>query len=60
MVLKCRKENTELKSCLTRWYKDEQFWNECTEQYLEERTEYRRTGIPKKQKEFSKRIDNYM
>lgn len=28
-------------------YKDPQFREECTEKYLEERSEYRRTGISK-------------
>ncbi|CAG0888491.1 unnamed protein product [Darwinula stevensoni] len=46
MVLKCRKENAALKECLTQWYRDPEFIAECTNQYLEERSEYRRTGIP--------------
>ncbi|XP_055371673.1 COX assembly mitochondrial protein homolog [Condylostylus longicornis] len=48
MVIKCRQENSALKDCLGKWYKNEQFQNECKEIYLEERAEYRRTGIPKK------------
>lgn len=51
MVVQCRKENDELKACLTKWYHDEDFKKECTKEYLAERTEYRRTGISKKQKE---------
>lgn len=60
MVVKCRKENTNLKNCLNRWYKDKDFWNECTEQYIKERSEFRRTGMPKKQREFSQRFPNFM
>jgi len=45
MVVKCRKENSAMKDCLQRWYQDEQFRKECEEEYLRERSEYRRTGI---------------
>lgn len=48
MVLKCRHENDLLKSCLTKWYQNEEFKNECKEIYLKDRAEFRRTGIPKK------------
>ncbi|VEN50506.1 unnamed protein product [Callosobruchus maculatus] len=51
MVLKCRKENDTLKKCLTHWYHDEEFKKRCTKEYLDERTEYRRTGITLKQKQ---------
>lgn len=50
MVVKCRKENSALQECLTKWYRDETFIEECTQIYLNERSEYRRTGITKKQK----------
>ncbi|KAL6260127.1 hypothetical protein P5V15_007664 [Pogonomyrmex californicus] len=49
-VIKCREENDRMKKCMERWYYDQDFIKECTEQYLEERSEFRRTGIPKKQK----------
>ncbi|XP_046987628.1 COX assembly mitochondrial protein homolog [Schistocerca americana] len=48
MVIKCRKENDALRDCLTRWYQDEDFKRECQEEYLSERTEFRRTGISPK------------
>lgn len=48
MVFSCRKENNKLQECLGRWYQDEEFKNICKEIYLEERSEYRNTGIPKK------------
>ncbi|KAG8237291.1 hypothetical protein J437_LFUL016204 [Ladona fulva] len=54
MVFKCRQENTRLKDCLSHWYNDEGFRNECTEEYLRERSEYRRTGMLKKHREFIK------
>lgn len=57
MVVKCRKENSELKECLTKWYNDEGFKEHCKNLYLEERTAYRRTGIPTKQRlESAKRL----
>ncbi|XP_043253623.1 COX assembly mitochondrial protein homolog [Colletes gigas] len=45
MVYKCREENTALKACLTKWYTDEQFREQCTQEYLHERSEFRRTGV---------------
>lgn len=34
-----------MRSCLQRWFQDENFIAECTNQYLDKRSEYRRTGI---------------
>lgn len=51
MVYKCRKETTAMKECLTKWYQDEDFIKECTEMYLNERAEFRRTGKSKKERE---------
>ncbi|PSN34476.1 COX assembly mitochondrial protein [Blattella germanica] len=48
MVVTCRKENTALKNCLSKWYQDEEFKSICTEEYLSERSEFRKTGIYKK------------
>ncbi|CAL8073502.1 unnamed protein product [Orchesella dallaii] len=48
MVIYCRNENTTMKSCLTKWYNDEGFKQQCTDEYLKERSEYRRTGIKHK------------
>lgn len=48
MVVKCREQNAALKSCLMKWFTDEKFKEECTQEYLEERSQYRRTGIPVK------------
>lgn len=56
MVVTCRKQNTALKECLGKWYENEEFKNECKKIYLEERSEYRRTGIPKKHRNTSNRI----
>ncbi|XP_053987401.1 COX assembly mitochondrial protein homolog [Hylaeus volcanicus] len=45
MVIKCRDQNSALKACLTKWYTDEKFKELCTQEYIEERSAYRRTGI---------------
>ncbi|XP_069504883.1 COX assembly mitochondrial protein homolog isoform X1 [Ambystoma mexicanum] len=50
MVVKCREENTALKDCLTAYYKDPAFYEECKTQYLKEKEEFQRTGIPSKQR----------
>ncbi|XP_069682827.1 COX assembly mitochondrial protein homolog [Periplaneta americana] len=51
MVVTCRKENSALKECLNRWYQNEEFKNSCKEEYLSERSEFRRTGIPQKHRD---------
>nr|XP_002736241.1 PREDICTED: COX assembly mitochondrial protein homolog [Saccoglossus kowalevskii] len=50
MVLKCRKENSAMRKCLTDWFRDPEFFNSCKQEYLKEREEFRRTGKTKKQK----------
>ncbi|CAK1555756.1 unnamed protein product [Leptosia nina] len=47
MVFKCRNENSAMKTCLGKWYKNEEFKKICTEEYLKERSEYRSTGVKK-------------
>lgn len=50
MIYKCRAENKILQNCLRQWYENKEFQEECTEEYLNERSEYRRTGLTKSQK----------
>nr|XP_023410660.1 COX assembly mitochondrial protein homolog isoform X2 [Loxodonta africana] len=50
MVVKCRKENSALKDCLTAYYTDPAFYEECKMEYLREREEFRKTGIPAKKR----------
>uniref|UniRef100_A0A1B6EG66 COX assembly mitochondrial protein n=1 Tax=Clastoptera arizonana TaxID=38151 RepID=A0A1B6EG66_9HEMI len=50
MVLMCRNENAKLKECLTSWYNNPDFKEECTKEYLAERAEFRRSGLSSKQK----------
>eukprot|EP00069_Balaena_mysticetus_P014694 bmy_08832T0 len=50
MVVKCRKENSALKECLTAYYNDPTFYEECKMEYLKEREEFRKTGIPTKKR----------
>ncbi|KAJ6666506.1 hypothetical protein lerEdw1_020229 [Lerista edwardsae] len=49
MVVKCREENTALKECLTGYYTDPAFYEECKAEYLKQREEYKATGIRQKQ-----------
>ncbi|XP_072879755.1 COX assembly mitochondrial protein homolog isoform X1 [Chlorocebus sabaeus] len=50
MVVKCQKENSALKECLTAYYNDPAFHEECKMEYLKEREEFRKTGIPAKKR----------
>ncbi|XP_072797002.1 COX assembly mitochondrial protein homolog isoform X1 [Vicugna pacos] len=50
MVVKCQKENSALKECLTAYYNDPAFYEECKMEYLKEREEFRKTGIPSKRR----------
>ncbi|KAL8581097.1 hypothetical protein ACOMHN_012747 [Nucella lapillus] len=46
----CRQAARNLEQCLTSWYENPEFVAQCTQEYLDERTEYRQTGIKKKTK----------
>ncbi|XP_036393799.1 COX assembly mitochondrial protein homolog isoform X1 [Megalops cyprinoides] len=48
MVMKCREENAALKECLTKHYTDPTFFEECKQEYIQEKLEFERTGIPAK------------
>ncbi|XP_026149161.1 COX assembly mitochondrial protein homolog isoform X2 [Mastacembelus armatus] len=48
MVVKCQEENAALKECLTLHYKDPAFFEECKQEYIREKLEFERTGIPAK------------
>ncbi|XP_053675384.1 COX assembly mitochondrial protein homolog [Anopheles nili] len=48
MVSKCQEQNDALKACSMQWYRNDAFKKECTDIYLAERREFRRTGLPKK------------
>lgn len=43
MIFTCRENNKKLQKCLERWYHDTQFFEECKQIYLDQRSEYRRT-----------------
>ncbi|KAK7091173.1 COX assembly mitochondrial protein homolog [Littorina saxatilis] len=46
----CRHVAKNLELCLTTAYQNQEFIDRCTKEYLDERTEYRRTGIKQKMK----------
>ncbi|KAM8826188.1 COX assembly mitochondrial protein homolog [Synchiropus picturatus] len=48
MVFKCREENSALKACLTQYYKDPVFFEQCKQEYIQEKMEFERTGVPSK------------
>jgi len=52
MVVTCRKQNELMQGCLGKWYRNEAFQKQCTEIYLNERSEYRRTGLEKKHRQY--------
>ncbi|XP_052021732.1 COX assembly mitochondrial protein homolog [Apodemus sylvaticus] len=49
-VLKCWKENSALKDCLTAYYNDPAFYEEGKLEYLKEREEFRKIRVPTKQR----------
>ncbi|XP_055993326.1 COX assembly mitochondrial protein homolog [Sorex fumeus] len=49
-VVKCQKENSALKDCLTSYYKDTASYEECRMEYLKEREEFRITVIPSRKR----------
>ncbi|KAL3891466.1 hypothetical protein ACJMK2_003728 [Sinanodonta woodiana] len=50
LPFKCRPQAKSLEKCLIGWYENEEFKEQCKQEYLEERSEYRRTGIRQKTK----------
>jgi len=48
VVYKCRAQNEQMRTCLTHWYEDAAFRQECTQLYLQDRSEYRATGVKAK------------
>lgn len=53
MSFRCKPQTAELKDCMAHWFFDETFNEECKQIYLDQRSEYRRTGIPKKKRQFA-------
>ncbi|XP_068179852.1 COX assembly mitochondrial protein homolog isoform X2 [Antennarius striatus] len=51
MVFKCREQNAALKECLTFHYKDLEFFEQCKQEYISEKLEFERTGIPAKNRQ---------
>ncbi|XP_012259456.2 COX assembly mitochondrial protein homolog isoform X3 [Athalia rosae] len=58
MVVKCRNENNLLKECLAKWFTNTEFAAACKQRYLAERSEYRRTGITKKRREYNQSVNS--
>jgi len=52
MGFQCKPENHAMQDCLIGWFKNEEFRQRCTEVYLAERSEYRRTGLTQKVRKF--------
>ncbi|CAI9739552.1 Hypothetical predicted protein [Octopus vulgaris] len=47
LTFQCRDKANLLHTCLSNMYKNEEFVERCTQEYLKDRTEYRRTGKKK-------------
>ncbi|GIX73615.1 COX assembly mitochondrial protein [Caerostris darwini] len=48
MTFRCKPQCNTLTKCLEKWCYDEELKNQAKEEYLKERSEYRRTGVRKK------------
>ncbi|XP_040022398.1 COX assembly mitochondrial protein homolog [Gasterosteus aculeatus] len=48
MAFKCREQNAALKECLTIHYRDPVFYEQCKQEYIQEKLEFQRTGIATK------------
>ncbi|XP_018914934.1 COX assembly mitochondrial protein homolog isoform X2 [Bemisia tabaci] len=51
MPFSCQEQGQNLKNCIRKYFEDPEFEKKMQEEYLEERAEYRRTGISKKKRE---------
>ncbi|XP_017490860.1 PREDICTED: COX assembly mitochondrial protein homolog, partial [Rhagoletis zephyria] len=45
MVVNCRDQNRRYQECMASWFHNKDFVAECTEIYLQQRAEFRRTGV---------------
>ncbi|XP_037356533.1 COX assembly mitochondrial protein homolog [Talpa occidentalis] len=50
MVVKCQKQNSALKECLTAYYNDPAFYEECKLEYLKEREKFRKPAMSTKRR----------
>ena len=48
LTIQCKDVSKALVNCLQKCFYDEQLREECTREYLKERSEYRTTGVSKK------------
>lgn len=46
IVPKCNKPRDEMGDCMKKWFADENFQAQMTQEYLKHRSYYRRTGKP--------------
>ncbi|XP_060553544.1 uncharacterized protein LOC132714655 [Ruditapes philippinarum] len=53
--IKCQSASKTLRKCQLNWFNNEEFRTKITEKYLDERAEYRRTGITQKMKDLEKK-----
>jgi len=47
MVYKCKTEAKCLNDCMAKWFYNDEFVKECQNKYLQDRREYRLTGVKK-------------
>lgn len=59
-AFKCKDLKLKLADCLEFWNEDEDLYRRAKNLYLEERTEYRRTGISREKKEYLTKYINEM
>ncbi|XP_055329150.1 COX assembly mitochondrial protein homolog [Paramacrobiotus metropolitanus] len=60
IVFRCRNENKDMVRCFNKWYHDPEFVEECTQEYLEKRAEFRKTGQMKKRRKFTEPAGEYV
>lgn len=46
VISRCREENFAQQECVAKWMNDQDLIKKVTDQYLEDRSYYRKTGIP--------------
>lgn len=48
VVTKCRDLREKFEECANRWFRDEEFRQKMTDEYIAKRTKYRETGVAEK------------
>ena len=54
--IKCKEQKLKMNDCVTYWHDNEELMARAKQEYLEDRSEYRRTGVCKQNREYLTKV----